>query len=324
MKRILSLLLAATMVLGLAGCQNEPEEAGVPFVGQVELTDIKDDELAILAESPSAIPLLPMPEPSGEKVFTCNKAKIDYSNAADGYVMVQFTGSAKWRLKCQVTGPDDVTYTYNLQEKQWATFPFSAGNGKYKVVVFEENGEGTSQYLTVMNKSIDVDMEDEFGPFLLPNQYVNYEGQTNTIAKAEELVGDKEALDAVAAVYDFVVQELTYDKYKAQNVKSGYLPELDTILEAKKGICFDYAALMAAMLRSQGVPCKLVVGYAGKAYHAWISVWTEETGWIENIIFFDGMCWQRMDPTFASSGHQSDAIMKYIGDGTNYKECYIY
>lgn len=62
MKRILSLLLAATMVLGLAGCQNEPEEAGVPFVGQVELTDIKDDELAILAESPSEIPLLPMPE----------------------------------------------------------------------------------------------------------------------------------------------------------------------------------------------------------------------------------------------------------------------
>ena len=34
---------------------------------------------------------------------------------------------------------------------------------------------------------------------------------------------------------------------------------------------------MTGMLRSQGIPSKLVVGYAGTAYHAWISVWTEET-----------------------------------------------
>ena len=28
-------------------------------------------------------------------------------------------------------------------------------------------------------------------------------------------------------------------------------------MEIKKGICFDYAALMTGMLRSQGIPCKL-------------------------------------------------------------------
>ena len=50
------------------------------------------------------------------------------------------------------------------------------------------------------------------------------------------------------------------------------------LLEKKSGICFDYAALMTGMLRSQGVPCKLVVGYAGTVYHAWISVWTAEHG----------------------------------------------
>jgi len=102
------------------------------------------------------------------------------------------------------------------------------------------------------------------------------------------------------------------------------LPVLDTVLADKKGICFDYASLMTAMLRSQGVPCKLVIGYAGSAYHAWISVWSETDGWVNAAIYFDGNTWQRMDPTFASSGKQSSTIMKYIGDGSHYTEKYIY
>lgn len=106
----------------------------------------------------------------------------------------------------------------------------------------------------------------------------------------------------MAAVYDFVIQNITYDKQLAATVQSGYLPVLDSVLEKKTGICFDYAALMTGMLRSQGVPCKLVVGYAGTAYHAWISVWSEKDGWIDGVVYFDGTSWQRMDPTFAANG----------------------
>ena len=123
---------------------------------------------------------------------------------------------------------------------------------------------------------------------------------------------------SIVGIYD------DYDKEKAATVKSGYLPVLDEVLKEKKGICFDYASLMTGMLRSQGVPCKLVVGYAGTAYHAWISVWTEESGWVDGVIFFDGKAWQRMDPTFASSGKQSKAIMEYIGDGSHYTAKYLY
>lgn len=324
MKRFLCCLLAVVLVLVLCGCERKPVEEAVAFVNPVQVKEIQDDEMAILSELPEEVPDIPMPEAPGTKVYSARKGKIDYSNADDGYVMVQFTEDSKYRLKCQVTGPDKNTYTYNLAAKQWAVFPFSSGNGKYDIAIYEETGENTSKYVTILNRQVTAKMSDEFAPFLLPNQYVNYEGQENTIAKAEELVGDKEALDAVAAVYDWVVTNLTYDREKARTVKSGYLPELDKVLESKTGICFDYASLMTAMLRSQGVPCKLVVGYAGDAYHAWISVWTEETGWIEDVIFFDGMTWQRMDPTFASSGNQSDAIMRYIGDGSHYKECYIY
>jgi transglutaminase-like putative cysteine protease len=236
--------------------------------------------------------------------------------------MVRLTAQTDKKLKAQVAGPT-TTYTYNLTSGEWAAFPLSDGNGNYKVTVFENVSD--SKYSTVLSASFSLTLEDEFAPFLRPNQYVNYSEAEDTINKGLELTeGLEDPLEMVAVIYDFVVENFKYDKVKAKTVKSGYLPDLDKILEKKKGICFDYAAVMAAMLRSQGVPCKLVVGYAGTAYHAWISVWSEETGWVDGAIMFDGKTWQRMDPTFASSGKKSDAIMKYIGDGKNYTVKYLY
>ena len=81
---------------------------------------------------------------------------------------------------------------------------------------------------------------------------------------------------------------------------------------------------MTGTLCSQGIPCMLVVGYAGSVYHAWISVWSEETGWVDGAVFFNGTTWQRMDPTFASTGDKTSTIVDFIGDGTNYTEKYIY
>lgn len=249
------------------------------------------------------------------------QAVIDYSNTGDGYVMVNYTASTASRLKAQVTGPA-ATYTYNLTPGVWATFPLSQGNGGYKVSVFQ-NIEG-AKYATVLSASFNVTLSSELAPFLRPNQYVDYGGAANTIAKAAELTsGVTDTLGKVEKVYTFVVGHLTYDTQKAQTVQSGYLPVLDSVLASGKGICFDYAALMTGMLRSQGIPCKLVVGYAGTAYHAWISVWTE-AGWINDVIYFDGTTWHRMDPTFASANGSSSAIMDYIGNGSNYTVKYLY
>lgn len=249
-------------------------------------------------------------------------AVIDYSNAGNGSVMVNYTGSASGRLKVQVAAPS-VTYTYDLVPGVWATFPLSEGNGNYKVTVYENVSD--SKYATVLSGSFQVTLSSELAPFLSPNQYVDYGGAASTVSKAAELVsGVDDPIEKVEKVYDFVVGNLTYDTQKAASVKSGYLPVLDSVLSAKKGICFDYAALMAGMLRSQGVPCKLVVGYAGTAYHAWISVWTEGEGWIDGMIYFDGRSWHRMDPTFASANGSSDSIMEYIGNGSNYSKKYQY
>ena len=269
-----------------------------------------------------AIPSRVTVEASGELVKSCETAVIDYSNTKDGYVMVRYTKPTQKKLKAQVKGPT-TTYTYNLTPEKWAAFPLSDENGEYKITVYK-NTEG-SKYAMVLSLTVTVQMDDDFAPFLRSNQYVNFDAAPKCVAKAAALTaGITDPLKKVEKFYDFVVGSMTYDKELASAVTSGYLPELDRVLEKRKGICFDYAALMTGMLRSQGVPTKLVVGYAGEVYHAWISVWSESTGWIDGVIFFDGDKWQRMDPTFASSGGSSPDIMDYIGDGSNYVPKYFY
>ena len=47
---------------------------------------------------------------------------------------------------------------------------------------------------------------------------------------------------------------------------------MDRCYETRKGICQDLAAMAACMLRVQGIPTRLMIGYAGKMYHAWNTV----------------------------------------------------
>ena len=249
-----------------------------------------------------------------------DKAVIDYSNTSDGYVMVMYTADAQQQLRVQVKGPQE-TYTYIIIPHEWNAFPLSDGSGSYTVSIFEDIGG--NRFALSLTASFSAEISDEFAPFLRPNQYVNYAEAPETVALAFSITATTDdTLEMVRRVYEYVTKNLTYDRQLAATVKSGYLPDLDKVLEKKAGICFDYASLMTGMLRSRGVPCKLVVGYAGTAYHAWISVWVDGTGWIDNAIYFDGTEWKRMDPTFASSGGREAEA--YIGDGSNYTAKFFY
>ena len=93
------------------------------------------------------------------------------------------------------------------------------------------------------------------------------------------------------------------------------------MLKNKKGICFDYAALATAMLRTQRIPTQLVVGYSGQVYHAWINVHIDGVGWVNKIIEFKGDKWVRMDPTFDAA---KKGLNQFVGNGDNYNPLYVY
>jgi hypothetical protein len=190
---------------------------------------------------PEQIPLYDKPELStvfeptadGVNVYSNAKVVIDASNTAQGYVMIKYTGSNP-KIKVQIKKTGSTTYTYTLNARSaYEVFPLTDGDGAYSVKVYE-NKSGTT-YTTAMSKSIDVVLADEFLPFLYPNQYVNFNKDSDVVALAEELCADSETdLDSVKTIFNYVVSNFTYDKQKARTVTSGYLPEVDQVLEDKK------------------------------------------------------------------------------------------
>ncbi|MCL2125020.1 MAG: transglutaminase-like domain-containing protein [Oscillospiraceae bacterium] len=328
--KFIAMIMAVLMIFGtVAGCAAtetveliSPTDVE-PFDGEEIYIDLAM-EMVPLTEAPAMFGTTPMPSAPGTAIKDNSKAVIDYSNSRDGYVMAKYKSTTTKELRVLIAGPSGTQYQYTLKKNAtYEVYPLSDGNGKYNIGVYEQ--VDGSKYAVAVSTQIDVTLSDEYAPFLRPNQYVNFTPESKVVAKAEELIKGKTVLtDKISAIYTFVVTNLTYDKDLAANVKSGYLPDVDAVMAKGKGICFDYAAVMAAMLRSQGVPTRLVVGYAGTAYHAWIDVYSATEGWINAVIFFDGKEWKLMDPTFASSGNQSTAVMQYIGDGTNYTVKYLY
>ena len=249
-------------------------------------------------------------------------ASINYSNANEGYVIVKYTGK-NHKVKLQIKGNDGVKYTYSLKNDGTPdVFPLSAGDGGYNISVFENIQ--ANQYSLALSTDIDVKLRDAYLPFLYPNQYVKFTKDDKAIAKAVELAYPaNNDLEVVSNVYNYIIRNVSYDTEEAETVTSGYLPDIDEVLETGKGICLDYASLMTAMLRSQQIPARMEIGYAGTAYHAWISVYIDGAGWINGLIQFDGVDWSLMDPTFAAS-NSSDYLKSFIGDGKNYTLKYIY
>lgn len=129
--------------------------------------------------------------------------------------------------------------------------------------------------------------------YISSNCYCTFNHDMSVVQVAEELTQDCDTdLEKVNEIYKHIVYHFKYDHLKAQQVKQGklqmYTPDVEALYEKGMGICYDYSSVMSAMLRSQGIPCKVVFGYAYDIWHAWVSV---------NI---DGE-WVSYDPTFASS-----------------------
>jgi len=265
---------------------------------------------------------IPMPSADGANIFENEKVLIDYSNCNFGYIMVHFLEETTRNLMARLSIPSGGTHNFRLRSGEFIVIPLTHGNGKYKIEIFQS--AGGNAYAEVLSETITVELVDEFAAFLRPNYYVNYHDGSEAIKFAWEMTKSlPEEVEKVAAVYTYVIENVKYDMAFAESASSGgqggYVPDIDRVLREKTGICFDYAVLMTAMLRSQGIPTRLVFGFVGSVYHAWINVYTKDAGWVNGVIFFNGSEWVLMDPTFASALlDENNTLDQFIGDGSNY------
>ena len=272
--------------------------------------------------APVVIPEVRTVSSPGADVFTCDNGCIDYSNAAEGYISVTYTGgsdSAKLRMIC-----GGQTYDHDIALGKADYFPLSCGSGSYTLQLYE-HAEG-KMYSLLIDKTVKLTVNSDTEMFLLPNHYAAFDKNSAAVAKSAELCAGKSGtVEKLAAVFTWLTDNVTYDKELAKTVRSGYCPDPDRTLSAKKGICFDYASLLCAMMRAQGVPTRLVVGYAATdIYHAWNEVYTEETGWITPQLLLKSKGYHIVDATFYASAADKDKISDYISNAGNYSAIYYY
>ncbi len=248
-----------------------------------------------------------------------NGALLDLSMVNQGVVAVKGTSSKRLRFIIVVNGQN---YYFNMKNDGTpSVFPLTSGSATYKFRVME-NTTG-SKYRELYSNSTWVQLDSQFVPYVRNSDYVPYTADSACVKKAAELAGTADsAVGVVSKVYGYIISSIVYDYYKANTVQSGYMSDPDSTLSTGTGICFDYAALAAAMLRSQGIPTKMVFGYVGPsgAYHAWNMFYTAETGWVTATFQVPKDAWNRMDLTFCAGGIDPS----YIGNGTNYSDVYYY
>ena len=236
------------------------------------------------------------PSNGGTTTLKNNGCEIDTSKAAAGTIRVRQNGNpTKVKVLVYFNGSSKY-YQYTIPTNNtWTSIPLQSGSGTYKVRFMKQvSGNSYSQMYSV---TFQVGMQNANSAYLNPSQYVVYNSGSACVAKAKSLVsGAGSDAQKVSKIYSYIVNNISYDYDKMKNLPSGYLPNPDSTLASRKGICFDYAALMAAMLRSQGVPCKLVIGNADGQYHAW------------NMVYVNGS-WQLYDPTFGAAGQRAGSYV---------------
>ena len=185
---------------------------------------------------------------------------VDIKGVNDGYFFAAITIPTTKKLKLRVIKNDG----------SFEMFSFPFGDGDYLIILYE-HAYG-NRYATIGTVNVTVKLKNKNSPFLVPNQYVNYNQVSEVVRLTKELCGGKTKDDCYKIIQNYIKKTYAYDFIKARNVKSGTLPDIKNLLQKRVGICFDLAALATAMFRIVGIPAKLVIGFADTRYHAWVEV----------------------------------------------------
>ncbi|MDF2801320.1 MAG: transglutaminase-like enzyme putative cysteine protease [Anaerocolumna sp.] len=238
---------------------------------------------------------------------------IDKSQLEKGIITITYEPKAGEVNKVQIV-KDDVKYLYSLQNNN-NRFPLSLGDGTYTILVLKLV-KGNS-YSVIEQESVELQLKNEEEPFLQSIQLINWNTNMDTVKKAKELTKkSKTDLDKVTTIYKYVINNISYDNAKAKSVKLDYIPVVDNVLDSSKGICYDYASLVAAMLRSIGVPTKLVMGYNksdATTYHAWNQVYLADEG-----------KWITIDTTYDASSSSHSTTANMLKDAKKYSASKVY
>ena len=158
-------------------------------------------------EPPDYSPLqVLVPKAPGKKVVGNSPLTLDISNITQGY-LTAVADSARQKVNVQLTADGGTTYSYFIQPGETAVIPFTDGSGTYQICCYQQI-DGT-QYAALFAENLDVQLDNEFLPFLYPNQYVNFSPESKASKLALSIVSEGTSdIDALQAIYNYVIPRI--------------------------------------------------------------------------------------------------------------------
>jgi len=301
---VLIALLVALALLVCTSCapaqgenKNSHTNTGVALAAAAETEERSEPDIDALFAARVNRPALPPDKKPDDIICT------DYTDI--GLLRICYQSNSDARLKLQVL-KDGNSIAYNLKgDGSIEDFSLQYGSGEYTARIMQNIKN--DEYFVVTAKTFTVNLRDENAVYLNSIQNVDWDYSKKPIQDVPYLVSDAligledaQLLSGCAdELYDFVVTNIAYDSAKVYSLMYDYLPDIEKTYLERTGICYDYASLFAAMLRSIGIPAKLVKGYSKEnpgVYHAW------------NEVLINGE-WIVVDTTLDASQPGKDAQM---------------
>ena len=130
------------------------------------------------------------------------------------------------------------------------------------------------------------------------------------------------ALGITAGINNDALKAIAIERYLRENYiytlstsapPEGVSPIEDFLFNSRKGYCEHYATAMIMMLRSIGIPSRIVTGFYGgemNSYGGYMIVRQSNAhSWVEALI---NKKWLRFDPTPAVAAERPSAIVMYL------------
>ena len=191
-------------------------------------------------------------------------------------------------------------YKYILEPGEFNIIALTDGVGTYNLKLHnvEESGQGIAKIIdTYENITIELSEDFEYQVFKNSTTLVDFENNLNIIDEIFQYTND------IDEIYIYF-KNMGYDYTLANKISSGEITkhkvDINKTLREQRGICYDIATSMTAVLRSKGYTTQMVYGYINNTYHSWVRVLIDEH-------------WVSYDPTLGKTSYNDD-MSSYIID----------
>ena len=200
-----------SLMLFAQGCGSVQAQNSQKMPDTVAASDAEQAITAAPVDYSALSETIKVPSQPLKEAFVSDGYTIDLTNRNEGYITVSSDKVPDKKIKVLVS-KDDQKYYYDFTAQDaFTTYPLQLGDGVYKIAVFENVQD--DKYAQVTATETDVELQNDFDPYLISSQIVDYTKDSEAVYESFLLCnGTLNDLARVAAVYGYIVDNIDFSR----------------------------------------------------------------------------------------------------------------